>query len=123
MHLSVQSSLARFLFVLLILTARYGCGVSVFYGCTCESQRITKGKQKKTPKAGIEVIETYLPSLRSYLERGAFHNTFETVRSQLRPTTVTSYISFVHKYLEVLVGSMKKRKVGMWQKQHERQEF
>jgi hypothetical protein len=57
-------------------------------------------------------VEEYLPVLQRYLTAGAFFNTFRTKRNSLRPKTITSYISFVHKYLEVLVGGINKRSAG-----------
>jgi hypothetical protein len=54
-------------------------------------------------------VEEYLESLKGYLERGGFFNTFKTTRDNLREKTISGYLSSIRKYLEAIVQGIHKK--------------
>jgi hypothetical protein len=58
--------------------------------------------KSKVGKRSLRAVEDYVSLFRSYLLAGKFIYSFATKRSSLAPTTVTSYCSFVRKYLEAI---------------------
>lgn len=66
----------------------------------------------KIGKRGFEPVEQYVPLLKAYLCAGNFIYSFPTKRSSLAETTITSYCSFVRKYLEAVFRGLSPRSQG-----------
>ncbi len=69
---------------------------------TVSASPFTPDAKAKTPKRGFAIVEQYLPSLAAYLQRGGFTHTFPVQRDELASSTITSYVSFIRKFLEAV---------------------